>query len=137
MTRKPLYRRRWVHALVTVLFLAVITIELWPPRSAPGPAPLGRTPEAVERELVARLPIGSPLDSAIALFKRTNIAHSIGDAPRDYIGPPHLAGGPTVRAIEREVDSDWLVSESIEIVLTYNADRRLIHHSVKSVFTGP
>ena len=137
MTRKPLYRRRWLQGVAGLVILAVILGEVWLRWFAWGPAPLGRTPEDVERELVARLPIGSPVDSAIALFRRTNIEHGVSDAPPDYRGPRHLAGGPILRAVARDVDGDWLISESIQIVLTYNADRRLVHHSVKSVFTGP
>lgn len=137
MTRQPLYRRRWVQVIGAVVLLAFIVGEVWLRWFAWGPAPLGRTPEEVERELVARLPIGSPVDSAIALFKRTNIEHGVSTAPPDYVGPRHLAGGPTVRAVDRDVDGDWFVSESIQIVLTYNADGHLVHHSVKSVFTGP
>ena len=136
MTPTPLYRRRGVQALAAVILLAWILFEVWLRSFAWEPAPLGRTPEAVERLLVERLPLGSPLDSAIAFLRRTNIPHGVSDAPRDYVGPEHLAGGPTVRAIEHNVAGGLFVSESIQIVLSYNVDRRLVHHSVKSVFTG-
>ena len=136
MTRKPLYRRRWVQVVTGIVLLTFILAEMWLRWFAWGPAPLGRSPEEVERELVARLPLGSPVDSAVALFKRTNIEYGVSDAPRDSVGPRHMAGGPTVRAIERDIDGSWFVSESIQIVLSYSADGRLVHHSVKSVFTG-
>jgi hypothetical protein len=137
MAKKPLYRRRWVQSLAAAVLLVFLLAEVWLRWFAWEAAPLGRTPESVERVLVAQLPLGSPLDSAIALFKRTNIEHSVSDAPPDYVGPAHLAGGPRLFAIERNVDGDFFVSESIQIVLSYDVERRLVHHSVKSAFTGP
>jgi hypothetical protein len=98
------------------------------------PAPLGRTRAHVERELSARLPNGTSLDSAVSYLAHNGLEHSV---TRDRESDSLYSGGPVNSSVERDVASSLIVSKSIHVMLYFDSSHKLVRREVENWLTGP
>jgi hypothetical protein len=79
-----------------------------------------------EATLARALPAGTSVDSAVALLEAMHFDHGT------------LAAGDSIpRARKRELDTNKLVFGTLQLVLTFDAQRHLISQGAYVVFTGP
>jgi hypothetical protein len=105
------------------------------------PAPLGRTKAEVDRALSAHLPDGISLDSAASFLAHAGLDPLVARSTkelRSYRESDSLfSGGPVLSIVERNVTSSFMVSESLHVVLYFDASERLVRRKVESWYTGP
>lgn len=132
-------RRRWLQAIGIVALVLIVGPEvsaaIWRARHA---APLGRSTEAVDRTLARLLPLGTPLDSAVAVLRAAGVDMWPVEAERaDAKRDTSAAGGPIMYGITGQLDANWIVTERARIDLYFDASHRLVRRHVEASLTGP
>jgi hypothetical protein len=118
---------RWAVVGATALTLVVVgPVACQYAWRARHPAPLGRTVPEVERTLAAALPSGTPLDSAARLLAGAGVDFRVDSGP----------AGATLVGMARDVDADLFISHSVQIVLEFDHDRRLVSRAAGASDTG-
>ena len=129
---RPLCRRRWVRVLGAAALTLLLVVLLAPPAyvawwRAQHPAALGRSARAVDSALAQALPIGTPRDTVTAFLARHAIDFSADSG----------AGGRSIVAMARDVDTDGLVSTSVRLRLAFDPTWRLTSRTTEPLYTGP
>ena len=126
--RRRWFRRAWVRGALGMVALLVVLqagyAVVWRLRH---PAPLGRSPEAVDRTLARDLPAGTSVAGVTAYLRRYELEFSVDSA----------GGRRTVLAAARDVDAGVFVTESVGIELEFDAKWRLASRRTRAWSTGP
>ena len=106
-----------------LIFGAIILAYVWffgPLRYFPGPSPA-----ATERNLRARLPVGTHTTQVLAYLDSEHIEHS-----------PDMHADRTILAIRRNTCHMFLVECDTEVKIVFDQESRLTSVEVKPGFTG-
>ena len=87
---------------------------------------LGKTKEQIQLTLDQRLQKGSPPHEVLALLKSFKVDHS-----------EYQKSARQIEAIVRDVQKNVPVTESIQIIFSFDETDKLKGYQLKSLFTGP
>ncbi len=119
-------RQRWLvigGSIVAVAALALVPQMVWRARH---PAPLGRSVHVIGAAVAAALPAGTSRDSVLRYLRHNGADFSIDTLPEHRVG-----------AMFRVIDSDWLVSVSARVDITFDDAWRVRTTRTNPVYTGP